>query len=364
MITEALIKNFKCFKQLTLPDLGRITLIGGRNNVGKTALLEALFLVFDRLSPHMILRQYGWRGLGRVATTPQGMWAPIFRKYGLEQQILISLRINGTNETTTYQYNPNFVLESLPPDEGLNSEAVSDFRSPQSIPTDVEPIPSFALDIEYDNGSGSKKNSHLVISPKGAPGVKHDYPQTGVQTAVFLPAKIQISSKENCDRLSKLEKVGKRKDVVNFLNLIESRLKRVTIITEGPEPVIYGDVGLPEMIPIPLMGEGMSHMLDIILAIAWCENSTLFIDEVENGIHRSLLPKIWEAIGNAAENYKCQVIATTHSYECLEAVHKGLANRPDDLRYIRLEREGDVITAKTSNYDMLGSAIRHNMEIR
>ena len=57
MITEAVIKNFKCFKQLTLPDLGRITIVGGKNNVGKTALLESLFLFFDRTSPNMVLRQ-------------------------------------------------------------------------------------------------------------------------------------------------------------------------------------------------------------------------------------------------------------------------------------------------------------------
>jgi len=48
----------------------------------------------------------------------------------------------------------------------------------------------------------------------------------------------------------------------------------------------------------------------------------------------------------------------------LEAAYKGLANKPDDLRYIRLDRKDDVITAKTSNYDMVGSAIAHNLEIR
>jgi len=358
MITEALIKNFKCFKQLTLPDLGRITLIGGRNNVGKTALLEALFLFFDRMPPNMILKQYGWRGLGNVITTPAGMWGPIFRNYDLEKQISISLWIDKKKESATYKYNPSFMLEGLPPNEMLH------VSGEKSIRTDLEPVPSFSLDIEYDDGSKIKKSSHLVISPKGAPGVKHDYSVSGLRTVVFLPAKIQITSKENSDRFSKLKKSGREKDVVMFLKLIEPRLKNIAVITEGPEPVIYGDIGLSEMIPIPFMGGGMVRLLDIILTIAECKNSVVFIDEVENGIHHSLLPKTWEAISNAAENYNCQVIATTHSYECLEAAHKGLANRPGDLRYIRLESEGDVITAKTSNYDMLGSAIRHNMEIR
>jgi len=358
MITEGLIKNFKCFKQLTLPDLGRITLIGGRNNVGKTALLEALFLFFDRTPPNMILKQYGWRGLANVITTPEGMWAPIFREYDLAQQISISVSIDGNEESATYKYNPHFTLEVLPPNE------IPHDSEGKTVRTDIEPVPSFSLDIEYDDGSQTKKTAHLLISPQGKLGVRHDYPVTGLRTAIFLPAKIQISSKENCDRFSKLTKIRKENEVVKFLNLIEPRLKNVKIIIEGPQPVIYGDTGLLDMIPISFMGGGMVRLLDIILAIAWCENTVVFVDEIENGLHRSLLPKIWEAVGDAAENYNCQVFATTHSYECLEAVHKGLANRPDDFRYIRLDRKDDVITAKTSNYDMVGSAIAHNLEIR
>lgn len=358
MITEAMIKNFKCFKQLTLPDLGRITIVGGKNNVGKTALLESLFLFFDRTSLNMILRQYRWRGLGRVPSTPEGMWAPIFRNYSMSEPMTLSVWIDDKMESVVLNYNPSFMLNSLPPGEAPQSSGQ------KSVRTDAEPVPSFSLDIEYDNGSGTKNTAHLLISPKGAPGLKLDYVVSGLRPAIFLPAKMQISSKETSERFSKLQKTKSVPKALHFLKLIEPRLKELANITEGPEPVIYGDIGLPEMIPIPLMGEGMSHVLDIILAMAYCENGTLFIDEVDNGIHRSLLSKIWEAISNAAEDYNCQIIATTHSYECLEAILKGLASRPDDLRYIRLCREGDVTTAKTSNYDMLGSGIQHNMEIR
>ena len=261
-------------------------------------------------------------------------------------------------ESAVFNYNPNFILDSLPPSEKPQ-------RSGQkSVRTDVEPVPSFSLDIEYDNDSETKNTAHLLVSPKGSPGLKLDYVVSGVKPAIFLPAKMQISSKETSERFSKLQKTKSVPKALLLLEIIEPRLKELANITEGPDPVIYGDIGLPEMIPIPLMGEGMSHILDIILAIAYCENGTLFIDEVDNGIHRSLLPKIWEAISNAAENYNCQIIATTHSYECLESIHKGLVNRPNDLRYIRLSHEDDVTTAKTSNYDMLGSGIQHNMEIR
>lgn len=39
------INNFRCFEKLELPELERVNLIVGKNNVGKTALLEAIFVI-------------------------------------------------------------------------------------------------------------------------------------------------------------------------------------------------------------------------------------------------------------------------------------------------------------------------------
>ena len=85
---------------------------------------------------------------------------------------------------------------------------------------------------------------------------------------------------------------------------------------------------------------------------------------MENGLHYSILPKIWEALGKALQQYDCQLITTTHSYECLQAAHEGLSEMPEDFRYIRLHRKDDEISAKLSNYDMIGTALKTNLEVR
>jgi AAA15 family ATPase/GTPase len=41
------IKKFKCFKDFKAEGFGRVNLIGGKNNVGKTAFMEAIFIIFD-----------------------------------------------------------------------------------------------------------------------------------------------------------------------------------------------------------------------------------------------------------------------------------------------------------------------------
>ena len=92
------------------------------------------------------------------------------------------------------------MLNSLPPSEAPQTSGQ------KSVRTDAEPVPSFSLDIEYVDGSGNKSTAHLLISPKGAPGLRLDYVASGFKPAIFLPAKMQISSKETSERFSKLQK--------------------------------------------------------------------------------------------------------------------------------------------------------------
>ncbi len=47
-ITEIEIKNFKCFKDFTAEGFKRVNLIGGKNNVGKTAFMEACYLDINK----------------------------------------------------------------------------------------------------------------------------------------------------------------------------------------------------------------------------------------------------------------------------------------------------------------------------
>jgi len=367
MISEVLIKNFKCFKQLTLPDLGRVTLIAGRNNVGKTALLEALFLFLDRNQPAMILRQFGWRGIERVNLEPEAMWAPIFYNHDMNEEILISATIGDELQSATFRFNASFSPPTRP--TIVASDAVISASVPyeqRQIPTSEEAAPSAALDIEYRVRDKVKQVSHLFVDAQQKPALYVEYAYIKkTPSGVFLPSKQHIGMKQTADFFSQLAEAGRENEAVNLLRIIEPRLLSLKVITKGPTSFVHGQLsGFPRTLPIHLMGEGMEKLLNLIVGIAQSRDGCVFVDEMENGIYYEASPKIWEAIGNAAGNYNCQVIATTHSHECLEGAHKGLAKRPDDLRYIRLDREGDVITAKTSNYDMLSSAIRHNMEVR
>jgi hypothetical protein len=359
MITDVLIKNFKCFENLSIPQLQRVTLIGGRNNVGKTALLEALFLFLDRRSANMVVRQYGWRGIEGVRGDPQAMFGLIFRGLNLESEILVSATLNDVQEDAHFKFNPDYVPQSGP--------ATTTPPPSQQISTDDSPISTFALDISYNRHDASKQQtSHLTIDPeRGQLVLKIDYSDSILPKAIFLAAKKHTAPKETSEWFSDFVKESREFEIVDFLRIIEPRLEALKVVREGPGTFIHGKLkNLARTLDIHLMGEGMEKLLNIALAIAQAPGGWVFVDEFENGLHYSHLPMLWSAISQMLAKYDCQLFTTTHSHECIHAAHKGLTEMPSDFRYIRLDQSTGKIEAKLFNYEMLGDALKSGLEIR
>ncbi len=112
------------------------------------------------------------------------------------------------------------------------------------------------------------------------------------------------------------------------------------IRVEERYPAVYVSLGLGRPVPLRLVGEGVTRVLEIVLAIYNDYGGVVMVDEVENGLHYSVLPDVWRAIGRAAESADVQVMATTHSYECVRAAHLAAADAATyDLRVHRLERD-------------------------
>ena len=107
-------------------------------------------------------------------------------------------------------------------------------------------------------------------------------------------------------------------------------------------------------------------MLFIILAIIENPNSFILIDEIESGFHYSMYPKLWYAIASAAQENNCQIIATTHSYECIDGAIDGIesANMQNCFCYYRIERNEDNNKAFRYSGNLLRSAINCSMEVR
>jgi AAA15 family ATPase/GTPase len=132
--------------------------------------------------------------------------------------------------------------------------------------------------------------------------------------------------------------------------------------------MLYGDIGLANLISLPLMGDGMLRLTNFVLQIANAQNGVLLIDEIENGLHYSVITNVWKAIASAAKEYNTQVFATTHSWECVLSAHEAFESSEtydSDFQLHRLDRLNDVeIKAVTYSKRSLSAAIRAGLEVR
>lgn len=167
------------------------------------------------------------------------------------------------------------------------------------------------------------------------------------------------------DLFSELDASNRQGEILEPLRLLEPNLKRLSLLIFNGKPMIHGDIGLKRLMPITFMGEGFRRLLAIVLAIVNTQGGILLIDEIDAGLHHSILPKVFEAIGQAARASDVQVFATTHSYECIMAAHRAFdEHEPYDLRLHRLERIDGRVQAVTYDRETLETSEELMLEVR
>jgi len=133
----------------------------------------------------------------------------------------------------------------------------------------------------------------------------------------FISPYLRPGSDEVYNQVVSALKDKKIDQIVSLIALVEPRLKTISPIMEWGQPNIYVDIGRPKLLPIALLGSGFFHLLRLAGALAQIERGILIIDELEDGLHYSILPKVARAIFQALENRNLQVFISTHSSELI-----------------------------------------------
>jgi len=110
------VNNFRCLQKFRIEDLGQVNLIAGMNNVGKTTLLEALFLHIGSTNPELALRVDRWRGLGILNEVTETPWRNLFWQFQDKEPIkLVSKNRKGQQRilTITVSPSPSTILEEI-----------------------------------------------------------------------------------------------------------------------------------------------------------------------------------------------------------------------------------------------------------
>lgn len=358
MITSLSVEHFKAISSCELSNLKRINLFGGKNNTGKSTVIEALFFFLDRQNPQSFIRMHNWRGEIPTSMTSFDIFAPIFYNYNMDKPVKISVKEGADMETLTlHSVAQNNTTIKIKPKEVFS---ISGTNTKSLEHNQVEIAVEFSGPTK---GKYSKQKIIHTIHDEENMDVKINK-QAPIKSAIFLSSRSPINPNENAIRFGELVKKNKENLIMDYLQVIEPRLRSITAIQQpNSQAVLYGDIGLDVKIPLHYMGDGITRILSIILAIFNNPNGIVFIDEIENGLHHSVLVHVWEMLDQASKQNNCQLFITTHSYECLASLVDSAISK-EDVNYIRLERKGQQIVSKEYGFDNLQIAIENGWEVR
>lgn len=348
MLERLRVRNFRGLSDVAIEELGRINLVAGRNDVGKTTLIEALFLLAGAGNPQRAIN----RNLTRIvdpdampASIGEALWTPLFLALDTDRHIEISGRHAALGDlslaialempvkTEVHRKQGNGVLTAA-----HAREARLTFRYADDSGTRTGRAHETAENVTFDGEGGHPTISSAILKP-GSGDLKQD--------AILL---------------GRLRRQKRGELILNALRVIDPRLRGIEDNSSGGAPMIWVDVGLRELVPLPVMGAGMTHVARIVLAAATVPGGLVLVDEIENGLHHSVLPEVWRVVEKTAEAFDVQVFATTHSFECVEAAHAALGG--DGFRLHRLEVVDGGSHCVTYSEDALDGAIRHYLEVR
>jgi len=350
MITSITIENFRCFRTLTIDPIKRVNLIAGSNNMGKTAVLEALWM------------------LGSSENHDITKYVTKFRANSNEL----------TLEWLFYEKSTANCLQVKALDENggaicyrLRSDSAGDMQRVAEQPATYDEHganayranPAGILVAEVSQPSG--ECAGWSVSPSGGASSSRPDGFKPLRIVGFAAEAAQINI-DDIDRLSSIINQSSDNALLPFLQILEPRLQRITIVTHNGNPYIAVDIGLNKSIPMIALGEGTLRVAKWLLGIMSAGGGIVLVDEIENGIHYSVIKRIWKVLALAATQADVQVFATTHSWECIIAAHEVFAESDFyDFALHRLDRMSDGnIKAVTYSKDALDASIEMGMEVR
>ena len=353
-------RNFRCFEDLTVEPLERFNLIAGKNNTGKTALLEALWQHHGYFNPQLGHSMAAFRGF-RVIKKSEFMW-DLFVGFDAARVIELSTRDEQQRpRTLRIQWRERAIstVSLAEPADGRDTGfTASDSIAEQSS----KPAESEIL-LAYTGVSGEATQARASVRGNALQfeSASHAKEPGGI----FLPPHLRRDIPALAERLSNVAVAKRKAQILDIVSIIEPDLEDLAVLHQGGVPMIAADIGMERLIPLPFAGDGMIHLLSIAVAVPEAKDGILLVDEIENGLHYTVLTRVWRAIAALAREYNVQFFATTHSFECIAAAHRAFEEDGQyDFRLHRLERVEGKIRSVTYDQETLTAGLEMGMEVR
>lgn len=353
------IRRFRGLRSLDLDDLAAFNVLVGTNDVGKTSVLEAIFLLSGAGNINLPIRLQKFRDY--IVPDIDGL-SSFFHRLETRRGIELSadsldprqhrkLSISVPREDTTVDIAP------LPGRVATSIQSSSSASSTNRVLRYDVTIENADDDNSPFSFSGKLVNQGENFSVEMTPTL----PPDSIVPAAFLHSNFNYDATPIADVI-----VNKKDDtLLKYLQIINPRVERIS--ADGQ--LAYLDIGLDRMLPMNMFGSGMVRACSI-MSLCMDDQRILLVDEIERGLHYAAVPPLLKALLMLSQGSGIQMFVTTHSLSILQGLQAVL--QQDDMSEYRdttachaLQRNADgMVRAYKYAYSEFDHCIRNGLEIR
>ncbi|MBI4903235.1 MAG: AAA family ATPase [Acidobacteria bacterium] len=330
MIKSLRIQGYRCFRDFRMTGLGRVNLLVGKNNSGKTSVLEAILLLASEGHPREV----------RTVLARRGEF------------------LNLDDDKTDY------LVEHLFSGHELSAKSKFTISSGNGKQTPSIRFSIVESDLEIKQNGATKRIALLEnggIRPKIPLSLPLPHPvefvtpfsSTG-ENLLYMWGELALTPDEDL--------------VVRALRFVDPSIERIAPHPQsrsvGPGAFKVKIKGQDKPVPIGSFGDGIWRMLSIAISLVYAKGGYLLVDEIDTGLHYTVMDNVWRMLYQAAKEFDIQVFATTHSLDCVRSlaviceedrspgevtIQRISADKPEPVRYT----EGQI-----------KAAAEHDIEVR
>ena len=361
MLRDLRLYKYRGFESYEVADLARVNLLVGKNNCGKTSLIEAIHFLVARGHPSVLTQIAQRRGEAHL---------------NHEADVRSRQKASGGPDISHFFFRHHFkpgVSFSLSSDNGyrvsvklVTARQLSHFEDEVNQP--------FGLRIE---GDLIKELPVIPVTQNGSLVLTNQLHFIWSEIEPTLPP-VQFITPESLN-LNPLRTMwdhvlitGRESEVLNALQILEEDLQSIHFLTgdfyrktSGSTGVLLGFRGNARRVPIGSYGDGMRRLLALALSLIQSANGFLLIDEIDTGLHWTVMEDMWKLVVKTARESSIQVFATTHSYDCIRGLASLIESEPDLAPDISIQKvDTSLEKAVSLDAEKIQVAILHDIEVR
>lgn len=379
-LSQIEVSTYKGIKNLKLDNLGKINIITGNNNSGKTSFLEAIMMLAKPSDLYDIIKVAKLREAGKLTVglshrtrlDNYQLFLYLFNKQ--EEQLLLEIKGRFNEEET------QLIIKGEKQYELINELMLNDFINSTNSPlrrsrlkellTLDEEIEIFVGKhiyslIENENSLEIVKNENDLYFNKFTIDNYLRNSFSGKNSNYHYISSIDHITRDHLNLIIKDPKL--KKDVIDVLKIFDEDIEDLTIMPED-ERYIHTIISKRNgQLPISMYGDGIKKIIALAAGIVRANNGILLVDEIETSVHKKAMPRVYHWLIETCNKFNVQMYMTTHSIEVVDEIlnSNDEAIKNDWLRVITLNKKnGNTFARVLTGKDALKLRDNFDMELR